>query len=216
MAGAGADEAARAILRLRFTGRRERDIAADLAELLCEFGHERADFAVVAAGANSADPLHEAGDRLIRPGDTVVMDFGGTMHGYGSDMTRTVSVARPDPEVARVHEVVRSAQEAAFRAVRPGMRCEEIDSVARAVIAEAGYGEHFIHRTGHGIGLSNHEPPYLVKGEEQSLRPGMCFSIEPGIYLPRRFGVRIEDIVTVTETGGARLNNADRDLFVVE
>ena len=216
MAGASADEAARAILRLRFTGRRERDIAADLAELLYDFGHERAEFTMVAAGANSADPVHEAGDRVIRPGDTVLMDFGGTMHGYGSDMTRTVCVRRPDPEVVRVHEVVRSAQEAAFRAVRPGMRCEEIDGVARAVIAESGYGEYFVHHTGHGIGVSTHEQPYLVEGERQSLQPGMCFSIEPGIYLPRRFGVRIEDIVTVTDTGWLRLNNADRDLFVVE
>jgi D-alanyl-D-alanine dipeptidase len=108
------------------------------------------------------------------------------------------------------------AQEAAFRAVRPGMRCEEVDGVARAVIADAGYGEHFVHRTGHGIGVTGHEPPYLVEGERQSLQPGMCFSIEPGIYFPRRFGVRIGDIVTVTDTAGLRLNNADRDLSVVE
>lgn len=216
MASAAADEAARAILGFRFTGRRERDIAADLAALLYDFGHERAEFTMVASGANSADPLHEAGDRVIRPGDTVVMDFGGTMHGYGSDMTRTVSVGRPDPELSRVHEVVRAAQEAAVGAVRPGMRCEEIDGVARAVITEAGYGDRFTHRTGHGIGVVTHEPPYLVEGERRSVQPGMCFSIEPGIYLPRRFGVRIEDIVTVTDNGVLRLNHAERDLFVVE
>ncbi|HEY3610969.1 MAG TPA: M24 family metallopeptidase [Pseudonocardiaceae bacterium] len=216
MAGAAADEAAREIRRVRFTGRRERDIAADLAELLCDFGHERVEFTMVASGANAADPLHVAGDRVIRSGDAVVLDFGGTMHGYGSDITRTVCVGRPDPELARVHEVVRAAQEAAFRAVAPGMRCEEIDGVARAVIADAGYGERFIHRTGHGIGVTTLEPPYLVDGERQSVQPGMCFSIEPGIYLSRRFGVRIEDTVAVTDTGGLRLNNADRDLFVVE
>ncbi|HYS35058.1 MAG TPA: M24 family metallopeptidase [Pseudonocardiaceae bacterium] len=216
MAGAAADEAAREIRRVRFTGRRERDVAADLAGLLCDFGHEQVEFTMVASGANAANPSHVAGDRVIRSGDAVVLEFGGTMHGYGSVMTRTVCVGRPDPELARVHEVVRSAQDAAFRAVAPGMRCEEIDGVARAVIADAGYGVHFIHRTGHGIGVTTLEPPYLVDGERQSVQPGMCFSIEPGIYLSRRFGVRIEDIVTVTDTGGLRLNNADRDLFVVE
>ena len=214
-AGAAADQAYQEIVRLRFTGRRERDVAADLARLLRRFGHEQVDFTVVGAGADGADPHHDAGDRLIRSGDTVVMDFGGLLDGYGSDMTRTVSVGRPDPQVAHVHDVVRAAQEAAFRAVRPGVRCEEIDRVARGVIDRAGYGDRFIHRTGHGIGVTTHEPPYLVEGERQPLQPGMCFSIEPGIYLPGRFGVRIEDIVTVTDTGGARLNNSDRDLRVV-
>ena len=214
-AGAAADQAYEEIVRLRFTGRRERDIAADLARLLRESGHEQVDFTVVGAGQHGADPHHDAGDRLIGSGDTVVLDFGGLMDGYGSDMTRTVSVGKPDTLTAYVHEVVRSAQETAFRVVRPGMRCEEIDRVARAVIDEAGYGERFIHRTGHGIGVTTHEPPYLVEGERQTLQPGMCFSIEPGIYLPGRFGVRIEDIVMVTETGGVRLNNADRDLRVV-
>jgi len=216
MAGAAADATYREIVRLRFAGRRETDVAADLARMLREFGHEQVDFTVVGSGPNGANPHHEAGDRLIQPGDTVVLDFGGLMYGYGSDTTRTVSVGEPPPDVLKVHDVVRRAQQAAFEAVRPGVPCQEIDRVARAVITDAGYGEQFIHRTGHGIGVTTHEPPYLVEGERRPLRPGMCFSIEPGIYLAGRFGVRIEDIVTVTADAGQRLNNTDRDLCVVE
>jgi Xaa-Pro aminopeptidase len=214
-AGAAADATYTEILRLPFAGRREHEVAADLARLLIEFGHDRVDFTVVGSGPNGADPHHEAGHRIITGGDAVVLDFGGLMHGYGSDTTRTVSVGEPDPEVLAVHEVVRTAQQAAFDAVRPGVPCGEIDRVAREVIVAAGYGERFIHRTGHGIGVTTHEPPYLVPGEEQPLAQGMCFSIEPGIYLPGRFGVRIEDIVTVTDHGGRRLNNTDHALRVV-
>jgi Xaa-Pro aminopeptidase len=137
------------------------------------------------------------------------------MFGYGSDTTRTVSVGEPAEEVRRVHEIVRSAQQAGVDAVRPGVACQDIDRAARQVITEAGYGEQFIHRTGHGIGVTTHEPPYMVEGEQQPLVPGMCFSVEPGIYLAGRFGVRIEDIVTVTATGGQRLNNTDHGLHVV-
>jgi len=216
-AGAAADAAYEEILGARFAGRRERDVAADLAALLRRFGHEQVDFTVVGSGPNGANPHHEAGDRVIEPGDAVVLDFGGLLRGYGSDTTRTVLVGEPlDQEVRRVHEVVRRAQQAAFEAVRPGVSCQEIDRVARGVISEAGYGEWFIHRTGHGIGVTTHEPPYLVEGEEQPLVPGMCFSIEPGVYLPGRFGVRIEDIVTVTATAGRRLNNTGRELRTVE
>jgi D-alanyl-D-alanine dipeptidase len=127
-----------------------------------------------------------------------------------------VAVGEPSAQVREVHEVVRRAQQAAFDAVRPGIACQEVDRVARQVITDAGYGEQFIHRTGHGIGVTTHEPPYLVEGEEQLLVPGMCFSIEPGIYLAGRFGVRIEDIVTVTESGARRLNDSDRGLHVVD
>jgi len=144
-----------------------------------------------------------------------VLDFGGLRDGYGSDTTRTVHVGPADDEVRTVHDVVRRAQQAAFEAVRPGVTCQEIDRVARQVITEAGYGEYFVHRVGHGIGVTTHEPPYLVEGETQPLVPGMCFSIEPGIYLPGRFGVRIEDIVTVTADGGRRLNNTSRELAIV-
>ena len=145
----------------------------------------------------------------------VVLDFGGIQDGYGSDTTRTVHVGEPTDEEREVFEIVRRAQQAAFEAVRPGIACQEIDRVARKVIIDAGYGEYFIHRTGHGIGMTTHEPPYMVEGETHPLVPGMCFSIEPGIYLPGRFGVRIEDIVTVTEDGGRRLNNTSREMHIV-
>ncbi len=133
------------------------------------------------------------------------------MHGYGSDTSRTVCVGEPTTEIREVHEIVRLAQQAGVDAVRPGVACQEIDRAARQVITEAGYGEQFIHRTGHGIGTTTHEPPYMIEGEEQPLVPGMCFSVEPGIYLAGRFGVRIEDIVTVTEDGGRRFNNTGRE-----
>jgi Xaa-Pro aminopeptidase len=214
-AGEAADATYHEILSVRFAGRRETHVAADLAALLRQFGHEQVDFTVVGSGPNGANPHHEAGNRVIENGDAVVLDFGGLMHGYGSDTTRTVSVGEPDDEVRLVHSIVRRAQQAAFDAVRPGVPCEEIDRVARRMITEAGYGERFIHRTGHGIGVTTHEPPYLVQGEEQPLVPGMCFSIEPGVYLPGRFGVRIEDIVTVTSDGGRRLNNTSHSLQVV-
>lgn len=215
-AGAAADAAYLEILGVRFAGRRETEVAADLAALLRKFGHEQVDFTVVGSGPNGADPHHEAGDRVIEVGDAVVLDFGGLKDGYGSDTTRTVTVGPPDTEIRTVHDVVRRAQQTAFEAVRPGVSCQEIDRVARRVITDAGYGEQFIHRTGHGIGVTTHEPPYLVEGEEQPLVPGMCFSIEPGIYLPGRFGVRIEDIVTVTADGGRRFNNTGRELRTVE
>lgn len=214
-AGAAADEAFAEIVGTRFEGRRERDVAADLAELLRARDHETVDFTIVGAGPNGASPHHEAGDRMIRVGDLVVMDFGGHRHGYCSDMTRTVSVGEPTQEQRLVYEVVRSAQESAFEAIRPGVRAQDVDRAARAVIVDAGFGDRFIHRTGHGIGLEVHEPPYIVEGNETALEAGMTFSDEPGIYLPERFGVRIEDIVAVTEEGATRLNEARRDLIVV-
>lgn len=191
-------------------------MAADLAALLVGHGHSQVDFTVVGSGPNGADPHHEAGDRTIEQGDMVVLDFGGLKHGYGSDTSRTVHVGEPTAEEQRVHDVVREAQEAGCGAVRPGAACQDVDRAARAVITEFGYGERFIHRTGHGIGVTTHEPPYMIEGEEQPLVPGMCFSVEPGIYLPGRFGVRIEDIVTVTRSGGRRLNTTARELAVVE
>lgn len=215
-AGAAADAAYERILKVRFSGRRESDVAADLATLLMEHGHSQVDFTVVGSGPNGANPHHEAGERTIGQGDMVVLDFGGLKHGYGSDTSRTVHVGEPTPEEQRVHDVVREAQEAGCNAVRPGAACQDVDRAARAVITEFGYGERFIHRTGHGIGVTTHEPPYMIEGEEQPLVPGMCFSVEPGIYLPGRFGVRIEDIVTVTETGGRRLNTTAREMAVVE
>jgi Xaa-Pro aminopeptidase len=215
-AGAAADSTYGEIVQRHFADRREIEVAADLADLLREFGHEQVDFTVVGSGPNGANPHHEAGDRVIEPGDAVVLDFGGLRFGYGSDTTRTVCVGEPTSEIREVHEIVRLAQQAGVDAVRPGLTCQEVDRAARKVIRDAGYGAQFIHRTGHGIGVTTHEPPYMVEGEEQPLVPGMCFSVEPGIYLTGRFGVRIEDIVTVTEDGGRRLNNTNYGLRIVE
>ena len=214
-AARSADEAFNLITRERLTGRPEEDVSRKLSELLVQTGCESAAFAIVGSGPNGASPHHDAGDRAIRAGDAVVLDFGGRVGGYCSDMTRTVSVGEPDVEKKEIHEIVREAQEAAFQAVQPGVPAQEVDRAARRVIEEAGYADRFIHRTGHGIGLEEHEHPYIVEGNSEPLEPGMCFSIEPGIYLEGRFGVRIEDIVSVTEEGGVRLNHAPRDLTVV-
>jgi Xaa-Pro aminopeptidase len=214
-AGKAADASFEQIAGVQFAGRRESELAADLAGFLRDHGHSEVDFTVVGSGPNGANPHHEMSERVIEDGDMVVLDFGGIKDGYGSDTTRTVHVGEPTGEERAVHELVRHAQQKGFEAVRPGVECQEIDRAARGVIADAGYGEYFIHRTGHGIGLTTHEPPYMVEGETRKLEPGMCFSIEPGVYLPGRFGVRIEDIVTVTETGGKRLNNTRRELLIV-
>ncbi|MFD6420710.1 M24 family metallopeptidase [Streptomyces sp. NPDC060198] len=214
-AGAAADATYEEILKVPFAGRRETEVSADLAALLIGFGHSQVDFAIVGSGPNGANPHHEAGDRVIAHGDMVVLDFGGLRYGYGSDTSRTVHVGEPTAEEQRVHDVVREAQAAGCAAVRPGAACQDVDRAARAVITEFGYGDRFIHRTGHGIGVTTHEPPYMIEGEEQPLVPGMCFSVEPGIYLPGRFGVRIEDIVTVTDDGGRRLNSTARELAIV-
>ncbi|MFJ9580360.1 M24 family metallopeptidase [Streptomyces sp. NPDC101191] len=216
-AGAAADRAYGEIVKVRFAGRKETEVAADLATLLMGFGHSQVDFTVVGSGPNGANPHHEAGDRVIEHGDMVVLDFGGLKHGYGSDTTRTVHVGEPTDEERSVHELVREAQQAGFEAVRSGAACQDVDRAARKVITDAGYGEYFIHRTGHGIGVTTHEPPYMIEGEERPIVPGMCFSIEPGVYLPGRFGVRIEDIVTLTEDGtGRRFNNTSREMAIVE
>jgi Xaa-Pro aminopeptidase len=214
-AATGADQAFDRIVAQTFEGRTERDIAEALGELLREFGHESVGFAIVGSGPNGASPHHVPTDRPIGLGDLVVLDFGGRVGGYCSDMTRTVSVGEPTSEATEVHKIVRQAQEAAFEAVRPGIAAEEIDRTARRVIEDAGYGDDFIHRTGHGIGLEEHEEPYIVEGNATLLEPGMCFSIEPGIYLEGRFGVRIEDIVVVTDDGARTLNDAPRELTVV-
>jgi len=214
-AGAAADASLEEIVKVQFSGRTENEVAADLAALLRKHGHSQVDFTVVGSGPNGANPHHEAGDRTIQEGDMVVLDFGGLKDGYGSDTSRTVHVGEPTEEERQVFEIVRHAQQAGFDAVRPGIACQEIDRAARKVIADAGYGEYFIHRVGHGIGVTTHEPPYMVEGEERLIEPGMCFSIEPGVYLPRRFGVRIEDIVVATEDGGRRLNNTHREMRIV-
>jgi D-alanyl-D-alanine dipeptidase len=214
-AGAAVDACFEALAERPFAGRTERDIGAELSTLLEEHGHASVEFTVVGSGPNGANPHHELSDRVIEDGDMVVLDFGGLRDGYCSDTTRTIPVGEPTDEEREIHDVVRAAQQAGFEAVRPGAACQDVDRAARQVIEDAGYGEWFIHRTGHGIGMTVHEPPYIIEGEERPLEPGMCFSIEPGVYLPGRFGVRIEDIVVVTEDGGRRLNNSGRELRVV-
>jgi Xaa-Pro aminopeptidase len=197
-------------------GRTEREVAADIAAAIVAEGHARADFVIVGSGPNAARPHHEATGRLIGAGDVVVVDIGGTMpSGYCSDCTRTYAVGRPPAEFTGYYQVLQDAQEAACRAVRPGVCAEQVDDAARSPITAAGYGEHFLHRTGHGIGLETHEHPYIVSGNTESLAPGMAFSIEPGIY-PGPHGARIEDIVVCTDNGFERLNNAPHDLVVVE
>lgn len=214
-AGGAADAVFVDVVALRFEGRTERDVARDLARLLREHGHQRVEFTVVGSGPNAASSHHEAGERRIGSGDAVVMDFGGVMDGYYSDITRTVFVGDPSEELREVYGIVQAAQQAAFDAVRPGVAAQDVDRAARTVIAAAGYGEAFVHRTGHGIGLELHEPPYIVEGNETPLVPGMTFSDEPGIYLEGRFGVRIEDQVVVTSEGAERLNEASRELTIV-
>jgi Xaa-Pro aminopeptidase len=214
-AGRGADRAFEEIAAERFEGRTEEQIARRLAELLRRHDHADVTFTIVGSGPNGASPHHTPTGRRIAAGECVVLDFGGRVEGYCSDITRTVSVGRPALEASEVHAVVLAAQEAAFRAIRPGVAAQEVDRAARGVIEAAGLGDRFIHRTGHGIGLEEHEPPYIVRGNGDRLLPGMCFSIEPGVYSEGSFGVRIEDIVAVTDAGAVRLNEARRDLVVV-
>jgi D-alanyl-D-alanine dipeptidase len=211
-----ADRAYKRILGSGFEGRREREIAADLASALRAEGHDEVTFTIVGSGPNGASPHHQPGDRVIAKGEAVVLDFGGTMKWYCSDITRTVVVGKADAETTKVHDAVRRAQEAGYAAARTGATCESVDAASRKVIDDAGYGEFFIHRTGHGIGLDGHEHPYIVSGNRLPLEPGMAFSIEPGIYLPGRFGVRIEDIAIIGDDGRAEpLNVADHALAQV-
>lgn len=200
---------------IRFSGRSEREVAHDFAEMVTEEGHDQSWFTLIASGPNGASPHHDTGDRLIQEGETVVCDFGGSISGYHSDVTRTFSVGVPSPKHEEVHSVVKAANAAGRGAIAPGVPCQEIDRVARQVIVDAGYGEFFIHRTGHGIGLDGHEHPYIVEGDELPLETGMTFSVEPGIYLPGEFGVRIEDIVACGVDSVDDLNKAERGLIQV-
>jgi Xaa-Pro aminopeptidase len=196
-------------------GQTERQVGVKIAEAIFAEGHISADFVIVGSGPNAASPHHEVSDRVIRSGDVVVVDIGGTMpSGYCSDCTRTYAVGSAPADFTSYYEVLKRAQEEATQAVRPGVRAEDIDRAARQIIADAGYGEAFIHRTGHGIGLETHEDPYIVEGNTTRLEDGMAFSIEPGIY-PGPHGARIEDIVVCTETGYQRMNNGTRDLVIV-
>lgn len=197
-------------------GRTEREVGRDIAQAILDEGHVSVNFVIVGSGPNGASPHHDTGSRTIEAGDPVVVDIGGTTaDGYCSDETRTYVVGTPPRDFADYYAVLQEAQEAACAAVRPGVSAASIDRAARQVIDAAGYGAYFVHRTGHGIGLEEHEDPYVVDGNEELLAPGMCFSIEPGIYLPGRHGARIEDIVAVTDDGVDRLNVVRRDLVTL-
>ncbi|MEY9841095.1 M24 family metallopeptidase [Streptacidiphilus sp. EB103A] len=212
-AGAAIDAVHRAVGDWLRPGRTEREVGRDIADAIIAAGHETVDFVIVASGPNGASPHHELSDRVIRAGEPVVVDIGGTMpSGYCSDSTRNYCVGQAPADYLRAFEVLLAAQTAQCESIRPGITAERLDAVGREIIAEAGYGERFIHRTGHGIGLETHEEPYIVSGSARPLEPGMTFSVEPGIYLPGLHGARIEDIAVCTETGGERLNLTSREL----
>jgi Xaa-Pro aminopeptidase len=198
-------------------GRTEAQVGADVAAAIVAEGHTAAAFVIVGSGPNGASPHHDVSDRVVRPGDLVVVDIGGpTPEGYFSDCTRTYSMGEPaHPDVAARYAVLQAAQDAAVAAVAPGTTAQSIDAAARIPISDAGLGDRFIHRTGHGIGLEVHEQPYIVAGNDLVLDQGMAFSIEPGIYLPGRWGARIEDIVVVEDSGARRLNHQPRKLAVL-
>lgn len=217
-ASAAADRVAGALLAgdIPLIGRQERDVSAELGRRLREEGHDQVNFAIVGSGPNSASPHHHPGEREIQAGEAVVCDFGGTMAGYCSDITRTVFTGEPPREFRDLYTVLERAQASAVAAAVTGTPCQDVDQVARHIIDDAGFGAHFIHRTGHGIGLEEHEDPYLVGGNVEPLQAGHAFSVEPGIYLAGRFGARIEDIVVATSSGPRSLNSADHGLHVVE
>lgn len=215
-AARAADEAMDGIRGTRLSGRTEREVSVEIRDLLLAAGHESADFAIVASGPNSASPHHSPGDRVIEVGDALVLDIGGFRAGYGSDTTRTVFVGDPPSEFSELYAVLREAQAAACAAIRAGVAPQDIDRVSRGLIGAAGFGDSFIHRTGHGIGMETHEEPYIVEGNADPLLSGDAFSIEPGIYVTGRWGARIEDIVVCTDDGGEILNQSSRDLLVIE
>lgn len=216
-----ADRVIDAIAAGRLVGRTEADVAREVRDRLVAEGHDSAEFSIVASGPNSASPHHDPGERVIRAGEPLLLDIGGSLGGYASDVTRVLWVTGgdaangPDATYRALYDALQDAQAEASSAVRPGVPCERIDAVARGIIDGAGYGPNFLHRTGHGIGLEVHEDPYLVAGNAEPLAPGVAFSVEPGIYLEGRYGARIEDIVVCGESGPIVLNEAPRDLRVV-
>ena len=215
-AGAAIDRVHARVPEFLVPGRTEADVAADIAEAIVAEGHSEVAFVIVGSGPHGADPHHEYSDREIQAGDIVVVDIGGPYApGYNSDSTRTYSIGEPSAEVAQRYSVLQRAQRAAVEAVRPGVTAEQVDAAARDVLAEAGLAEYFVHRTGHGIGLSVHEEPYIVAGNDLPLQAGMAFSVEPGIYFPGQWGARIEDIVVVAEDGAQSVNHRPHELIVV-
>jgi Xaa-Pro aminopeptidase len=222
LAAQAADRVVAQIAAGPLVGRTEADVSREVRARLLTEGHEEAGFAIVGSGPNSASPHHEASDRVIGAGEPIVLDIGGRLSGYGSDITRTLWVTGgdagkgPDETFRHLFGVLHGAQAAATRAVRPGVACEAVDAAARQPIEAAGYGEAFFHRTGHGIGLEEHEDPYIIAGNTETLRAGMAFSVEPGIYLVGRYGARIEDILVCGPDGPIAMNEAPRELYVVD
>ena len=215
-AGAIADEAFRGVVETPFVGRTELEVAAVLTDLMRGAGADDVAFApLVASGTAAALPHYRAGQRRIGRGDVVILDFGCRTGGYHSDISRTVSCGAPSRDVQAAHEAVREAQQRAVDAVRPGVPAEEIDRAARDALTARGLGDRFIHRTGHGVGLDIHESPYIVAGNQVPLEPGMAFSVEPGVYFPGRFGIRIEDVVVVTESGSTPMTTVTHELTIV-
>ena len=215
-AATAADGVMRAITEEPLSGRTEADVSRRIRELLAEAGHDGETFAIVASGPNAASPHHQPGDRVISEGDAIVLDLGGIRAGYSSDTSRTAFVGEPPAEFAALFAVLNQAQRAACDAVRPGLPASEVDAVARDLITDAGYGDAFLHRTGHGIGMETHEEPYIVASNDAPLVVGNAFSVEPGIYIRGTWGARIEDIVVCTADGGERLNTSSTELYLVE
>ncbi len=215
-AGAAIDRVHASVPEFLVPGRTEAEVAVDIGNAIVAEGHSEAAFIIVGSGPHGADPHHEHSDRALVAGDIVVVDIGGPYDpGYNSDSTRTYSLGEPSAEVAQQYSILQRAQQVAVDAVRPGVTAEQVDAAARNVLDEAGLAEYFVHRTGHGIGLSVHEEPYIVAGNDLPLRPGMAFSVEPGIYFPGQWGARIEDIVIVTEDGAEPVNHRPHELIVV-
>ncbi|MCV7225232.1 M24 family metallopeptidase [Mycolicibacterium komossense] len=215
-AGSAIDRVHARVPEFLVPGRTEAEVAADINDAIIAEGHTEAAFIIVGSGPHGADPHHGFSDRELQAGDIVVIDIGGPYEpGYNSDSTRTYSLGEPSPEVAHQYSVLQRAQQVAVDAVRPGVTAQQVDAAARDVLAEAGLAEFFVHRTGHGIGLSVHEEPYIVAGNDLPLTAGMAFSVEPGIYFPGQWGARIEDIVIVTEDGAESVNQRPHDLTVV-
>jgi Xaa-Pro aminopeptidase len=216
-AGSIADRAFEALIGTSIEGMSEISLAAWIEEAMRENGAEGIAFeTLVSSGPNSALPHHRAGGRKIRRGDVVVLDYGCRVGGFCSDITRTVVCGKPSKEVQDVYRIVKEAQETAVKGILPGTEAQAIDRLARGVIEKSGYGAHFIHRTGHGIGIDVHEEPYLVEGNPLLLQEGMSFSVEPGIYLQGKFGIRIEDIVVITGKKADRINKSTHELQVLD
>ena len=216
-AGAAADRVAAQLHAgdIRLLGRTEAQVSADISTRLIAEGHDVVNFAIVAAGENAASPHHHAADRVIRDGEIVLCDFGGTMAGYCSDITRCVHLGAPPAEVADAYAVLHAAQAAGVAAGVVGAACQDVDRASRAVIADAGWGDYFIHRTGHGIGMEAHEDPYMVEGNTLPIEAGHAFSVEPGIYVGGRWGMRLEDIVVASSGGPLSMNHADHALVTL-